>query len=79
MKQKQLESWAYAKPEVTINPVDTEALLASGSKFNGGHSQGHVGSGGGDAKQGWFEEEEDEENLTSSPAREERLWGLESY
>ena len=74
MNRKQLERWAYAKPEVTINPVDTEALLAGGSKFNGGHSQGHVGGGGGDAKQGWFDEEDEDENLTSSSTSEENLW-----
>ena len=74
MKQNQLESRAYAKPEVTINPVDTEALLASGSKFNGGHNQGHVGGGGGDAKQGWFDEEDEDESLTSSSTSEENLW-----
>ena len=72
MKQKQLERWAYAKPEVTINPVDTEALLAVGSKFNGGHSQGHVGGGGGDAKQGWFDE--DEEDFDPAEERSYQSW-----
>ena len=72
MKQKQLESRAYAKPAVTINPVDAESLLSTGSHFNGGHNQGHVGGGGGDAKQGWFEEEEEDPN----PAEERnyQLW-----
>ena len=72
MKQKQLESRAYAKPAVTVNPVDAESLLSTGSHFNGGHNQGHVGGGGGDAKQGWFEEEEEDPN----PAEERnyQLW-----
>ena len=74
MKQNQLERWAYAKPEVTINPVDAESLLSTGSQFSGGHSQGHVGGGGGDAKQGWFDEDDEDENLTTTPTSEENLW-----
>ena len=73
MNSKQLESRAYAKPAVTINPVDAESLLSTGSHFSGGHNQGHVGGGGGDAKQGWFEEEEDEE-LTPTEERGRQLW-----
>ena len=72
MNQKQLESRAYAKPEVTINPVDAESLLSTGSQFSGGHSQGHVGGGGGDAKQGWFDEEDEDESPSSTS--EENLW-----
>ena len=73
MKQKQLESRAYVKPAVTINPVDAESLLSTGSHFNGGHNQGHVGGGGGDAKQGWFEEE-DEDDLNPAEERNYQLW-----
>ncbi|MGP1480716.1 MAG: hypothetical protein ACTTJL_03330 [Hoylesella enoeca] len=73
MNRNQLERWAYAKPEVTINPVDTEALLSTSSKFNGGHNQGHVGIGGGDAKQGWFDEEE-EEDLNPAEERSYQSW-----
>ena len=73
MKQKQLESRAYAKPAVTINPVDAESLLSTGSHFSGGHNQGHVGGGGGDAKQGWFEEE-DGDDLNPEEERSYQSW-----
>ena len=73
MKQNQLESRAYVKPAVTINPVDAESLLSTGSHFSGGHNQGHVGGGGGDAKQGWFEEEE-EDDLNPEEERSHQLW-----
>ena len=72
MNQKQLESRAYVKPAVTINLVNAESLLSTGSHFSGGHNQGHVGGGGGDAKQGWFDEEDEDES--PSPTSEENLW-----
>ena len=56
MQRKQLESRAYVKPAVNVCTVQTESFLhASGNA-------GTIGGGGsaGDAKQGWFDEEEDE-------------------
>ena len=74
MNRNQLESRAYVKPAVTINLVNAESLLSTGSHFSGGHNQGHVGGGGGDAKQGWFDEDDEDENLTTSSTSEENLW-----
>ena len=56
MKQKRLESWAYAKPKITVCGTQTECLLTS---FSGNAGTITPGAGGGDAKQGWFEEEEE--------------------
>ena len=59
MKQNQQEGGAYRKPEIEIVATAAEPLLNS-SKFNGGHNPGHIGGGGGDAKEGFFDESEEE-------------------
>ena len=56
MKQKRLESWAYVKPKITVCGTQTECLLTS---FSGNAGTITPGAGGGDAKSGWFDEEED--------------------
>ena len=65
MKQKQLERMGYSKPAVTVCEVQTENLLS----FSGQHEDAGHGGTIGNAKQGWFDEEE-EESLTPSPSPE---------
>ena len=58
MNRIQLESRAYAKPEVTVCHMQTEHTLlhASGQHEDAGHG-GTIGN----AKQGWFDEDDEEE------------------
>lgn len=57
MMKKQLESLvAYIKPTATACELQTESILQSAS---GNAGTVGPGSGGGDAKQGWFEEDDD--------------------
>ena len=58
MNRNQLESRAYAKPEVTVCHMQTEHTLlhASGQHEDAGHG-GTIGN----AKQGWFDEDDEEE------------------
>ena len=66
MNRKQLESRAYMKPAFSVCALQTESLLQA---FSSQHNPGHHGTGPSSAKQGWFEEE-DEEDLTSSSSTE---------
>ena len=62
MKQKQLESRAYAKPTVeTIRLESHNELMDTSFPNSGGHNK--AGDDGDDlsAKQGWFDEDEEEE------------------
>ena len=55
----------YEKPKVSVCALQTESFLhASGQHEDAGHG-GTIGN----AKQGWFDEEE-EESLTPSPSPE---------
>ena len=61
MKQKQLERWAYAKPAVEVIRLEAHSELMDTSFPNsGGHNK--AGDDGDDlsAKQGWFDEEEED-------------------
>ena len=60
MNQKQLERWAYAKPEVEAIRLEPHSELMDTSFPNsGGHNK--AGDDGElNAKQGWFDEEEEE-------------------
>ena len=58
MKQKQLERWAYAKPEVEACPMQIESLLDS---LSGQHHDAQPGGSFDNAKQGWLDEEEEED------------------
>ena len=62
MKQKQLERWAYAKPEVEAIQMEAHNELMDTSFPNsGGHNK--AGDDGDDlsAKQGWFDEDDEED------------------
>ena len=61
MKQKQLERWAYAKPEVeTIRLEAHNELMDTSFPNSGGHNK--AGDDGElNAKQGWFDEDGEEE------------------
>ena len=61
MKQNQLERWAYAKPEVEAIRLEAHNELMDTSVPNsGGHNK--AGDDGEDlsAKQGWFDEDEED-------------------
>ena len=61
MKQKQLERWTYAKPEVEAIRLEPHSELMDTSFPNsGGHNK--AGDDGDDlsAKQGWFDEDEED-------------------
>ena len=65
MNRKQLESRAYVKPGAAICALQIESLLQT---LTGQHNPIHQGGTHGDAKQGWFEEDED--GLTTNPSSE---------
>ena len=54
MKEKKTAKWAYMEPVCESFTIEAEQLLQSASG-NAGTIGG--GAGAGDAKQGWFEEE----------------------
>lgn len=76
MRKKEFRKRKYVTPAVKIIETEVGHQLLNGSFTNGGHNQGHVGPGGGDAKQGWFDEDEDEvtSNLTSEGERNYQSW-----
>ena len=65
MNRKQLESKAYSKPNVAVCLLQTEQLLTFAS---GQHQDAENGGSYGNAKQGWFDEEEEE----FTPSAEEK-------
>ena len=56
-EKKQVNS--YRAPECQMVPVETSYLMET--SFPGQHRPGHHGTGPSGAKQGWFDEEEDNE------------------
>ena len=67
MNRNQLESRAYAKPAVEAIRLEAHSELMDTS-FPSQHNPGQHGTGPAGAKQGWFDEEDEDESLTSSPA-----------
>ena len=57
MKKKQLKT--YCPPKSTLIHVETPSLMET--SFPGQHRPAHHGTGPSGAKQGWFDEEEDNE------------------
>ena len=72
MYRKQLERWAYAKPAVEAIRLEAHNELMETS-FPSQHNPGQHGTGPSSAKQGWFDEEDEDESLTPSTG-EESLW-----
>ena len=60
MNKKEVSKQSYLCPCIGIVEVELSPMLGNTSTVSGGHNQGQVSGGGGDAKQGWFEEEESE-------------------
>ena len=58
MNRKQLESRAYVKPEMSVIQTIMEFPLLNGSTIKGGHKKPIINPETGDAKQGWFDEED---------------------
>ena len=67
MNQKQLERMGYSKPAVEAIRLEPHSELMETS-LPSQHNPGHHGTGPSSAKQGWFDEEDEDESLTSSPA-----------
>ena len=61
MNKKEVSKQSYLCPCIGIIEVELAPMLGNTSTVSGGHNQGQVSGGGGDAKQGWFEEEESED------------------
>ena len=57
MKKKQLKT--YCPPKSILIHVETSSLMET--SFPGQHRPAHHGTGPSGAKQGWFDEEEDNE------------------
>ena len=71
MNRKQLERLGYSKPAVEAIQMETHSELMDTS-FPSQHNPGQHGTGPSSAKQGWFDEEDEDESLT--PAGEKSLW-----
>ena len=72
MNRNQLERWAYAKPAVEAIRLEAHNELMETS-FPSQHNPGQHGTGPAGAKQGWFDEEDEDESL-ATPTNEESLW-----
>ncbi|ALO49226.1 hypothetical protein [Hoylesella enoeca] len=72
MKQNQLERMGYSKPEIETIRLEAHSELMDTS-FPSQHNPGQHGIGPSSAKQGWFDEEDEDESL-ATPAGEESLW-----
>ena len=70
MKEKKTAKRAYMEPVCESFVIEAEQLLQTASG-NAGTIGG--GAGAGDAKQGWFDEEDEDESL-ATPTNEESLW-----
>ena len=69
MNRNQLESRVYAKPFISVCAVQTESFLHA----SGQHQDAEHGGTIGNAKQGWFDEE-DEDGLTPEGEGSYQSW-----
>ena len=74
MDIKELRKQTYVSPWIVVVKTESACQLLNGSKLNGRHNQGHVGGGGGDAKQGLFDESELEEETIDNNAITYNPW-----
>ena len=58
-KRIQMMKQAYDTPQVEVIKMQTENQFLAGSKMDGGHNSGNIGGNMGDAKQNYFEEEDE--------------------
>ena len=72
MKRKELERRAYLAPALSVYAMQTESQFLAGSEASGNAGTGGTGAADGDAKRGWFDDEEEEE--TSSLPTHQSLW-----
>lgn len=70
MKRKQFCRQAYLRPAIEITEIQTDLLIVVAS---GNHKDADFGGSTGDAKQGWFDEEEDEDIVPNSKG-DYQLW-----
>ena len=64
----ELRKETYVSPWIVVVKTESACQLLNGSKLNGRHNQGHVGGGGGDAKQGLFDESElEDDTIENNP------------
>ncbi|EKY03638.1 hypothetical protein HMPREF9151_00280 [Hoylesella saccharolytica F0055] len=62
MNRHQVEADIYMKPAIKVFKTEMEPFMHQ-SHGTGGHNPGIIAPPGGEAKQGSFDEEEEEENL----------------
>lgn len=62
MKEEELKRLAYIRPKIRVIQTEVESLLF---KASGDHKPGIVNPNPGDAKQGWFDEEDEYEEDNS--------------
>jgi len=62
MNRHQVEADIYMKPAIKVFKTEMEPFMHQ-SHGTGGHTPGIIAPPGGEAKQGSFDEEEEEENL----------------
>lgn len=63
MKEEELKQLAYIRPQIKVIQTEVESLLFEAS---GNHKPGIVNPNPGDAKQGWFDEEDEYEEDNST-------------
>ena len=59
MKQNQQEGWLYEGPQIQVIGIDPYSCLLDISGAGGHNKAGDDGNDINDAKQGWFDDEED--------------------
>ena len=73
MKKREFRKRMYVSPAIKIIETEMGCALLNGSKINGGHNPGTIAPPISGAKQGFFDEDEGEEE------RQESEWGSITY
>lgn len=76
MNRKEFGKQGYMKPEIKIIATLQEPLLLV---VSGQHNPGHHGTGQSSAKQGMFEEDEEDETFLDTSEEGASNWGIENY
>ena len=66
MNRKQFRKYPYVSPRIEVIKTEMDNMLVNTSTMNGGHNQGHVSIGGGDANRAWLDEDEFEEETENN-------------
>ena len=76
MNRKEFRKQGYMKPKIKIIATLQEHLL---QVVSGQHNPGHHGTGPSSAKQGMFEEDEEDETFLDTSEEGASNWGIENY